>query len=64
MLRVLSGVDLPWPAWRNGAIFGGVGMTIIQTFASRLIANATTIHCFASVAVAVGLLVLRTSSPR
>lgn len=57
MLRVLSGVDLPWAGLRNGAIFGGVGMTIIQTFASRLIANATSNPLLASVAVAVGLLV-------
>ena len=39
MLRVLSGVDLPWRALRNGAIFGGVVMTFLQTFGTRLIAG-------------------------
>ncbi|MEI2776875.1 MAG: YihY/virulence factor BrkB family protein [Tetrasphaera sp.] len=56
MLRVLSGVELPWRAVRNGAIFGGVALTLIQTFASRLIAGTVGNKLFASIALVVGLL--------
>ena len=56
MLRVLSGVDLPWPGLRNGALFGGVAMTFLQTFGTRLIAGTTGNKLFASIALVVGLL--------
>ncbi|MFN8099142.1 MAG: YihY/virulence factor BrkB family protein [Dermatophilaceae bacterium] len=56
MLRVLSGVDLPWRALRNGAIFGGVVMTFLQTFGTRLIAGTMHNKLFASIALVVGLL--------
>lgn len=56
MLRVLTGVDLPWPALRNGAAFGGIAMTVLQTFGTRLIAGTMNNRLFASIALVVGLL--------
>ncbi|GAB4078813.1 YihY/virulence factor BrkB family protein [Nostocoides australiense] len=56
VLRVLSGVDLPWRAVRNGAIFGGVALTLLQTFGTRLIAGTMDNKLFASIALVVGLL--------
>lgn len=56
MLRILSGVNLPWRGVRNGAIFGGIAMTLLQTFAARLIAGTTGNKLFASIALVVGLL--------
>jgi membrane protein len=57
VLRVLSGVALPWPGLRKGAVFGGIGLTLIQTFGTRLIAGTMSNPVFASIAVVVGLLV-------
>ena len=57
MLRVLSGVAMPWRALRNGAVFGGVGLTILKVAGSRLIAGTTNNKLFASFALVVGLLV-------
>lgn len=56
LLRVLSGAPLPWTDVRNGAIVGGVGMTLMKFFAGFLIAQATRSPVIASVAVPVGLL--------
>ena len=56
VLRVLSGVDLPWRAVRNGALFGGVALTLLQTFGTRLIAGTMDNKLFASIALVVGLL--------
>lgn len=56
LLRVLSGAPLPWRDVRNGAIVGGVGMTLMKFFGSFLIAQATKSPLIASVAVPVGLL--------
>lgn len=56
MLRVLSGVELPWRGLRNGAVFGGVGLTLLQTFGTRLIAGTMGNKLFASIALVVGLL--------
>ncbi len=56
MLRVLTGVDLPWPALRNGAVFGGIALTVLQTFGTRLIAGTMSNKLFASIALVVGLL--------
>ena len=56
MLRVLSGVDLPWPRLRNGALFGGIALTLLQTFGTRLIAGTMGNKLFASIALVVGLL--------
>jgi membrane protein len=57
VLRVLSGVPLPWPGLRNGAVFGGIGLTLLQLFGTRLIAGTMDNPVFASFALVVGLLV-------
>ena len=56
MLRVLSGVDLPWTGLRNGAVFGGLALTLLQTFGTRLIAGTMDNKLFAPIALVVGLL--------
>jgi len=57
MLRVLSGVRLPWRAVRNGAIFGGIGLTLLKTFGSLLISGTTGNKLYLGFALVVGLLV-------
>ncbi len=57
VLRILSGVDLPWSAVRSGALFGGAGLTLLKMFGSRLIAGTLSNPLFASFALVVGLLV-------
>ena len=56
MLRFLSGVEMSWPALRNGAVFGGVALTVLKVAGSRLIAGTTGNPLFASIALVVGLL--------
>lgn len=56
MIRVLSGVPLPWRNVREGAIVGGLLLGVLKYFGSALIANATK-NALGAVAVAVGLLV-------
>lgn len=56
ILRFLSGVQMPWLALRNGAVFGGVALTILKVAGSRLVAGTTSNPLFASIAVVVGLL--------
>jgi membrane protein len=57
MLRILSGVQLPWPALRNGAIFGGIGLTVLKKFGSVLLASTTDNKLYFGFALVVGLLV-------
>jgi membrane protein len=57
VLRVLSGVEVPWHGLRNGAVFGGIGLTLLQVFGTRLIAGTMDNPVFASIALVVGLLV-------
>ncbi len=57
LLRLLSGVDLPWAAVRNGALFGGVGLTALKGFGTTLLAGTVGNPLFASFALVVGLLV-------
>ncbi|QGN56592.1 YihY/virulence factor BrkB family protein [Nostocoides sp. HKS02] len=57
VLRVLTGVPVPWKGLRNGAIFGGVGLTVLQLFGTRLIAGTLHNPVFASIGLVVGLLV-------
>jgi membrane protein len=57
VLRVLTGVPLPWRGLRNGALFGGVGLTLLQLFGTRLIAGTLKNPVFASIGLVVGLLV-------
>ena len=56
LLRFLSGVPLPWRDIRNGAIVGGVGLTIAKALGATLIAQATRNPLFGSVVVVIGLL--------
>jgi membrane protein len=57
MLRILSGVKLPWPALRNGAIFGGIGLTLLKKFGSLLLTSTTDNKLYLGFALVVGLLV-------
>jgi membrane protein len=56
LLRMLSGVPLPWADVRSGAIVGGVALTVMKYFGGFLIARATSNPLLGAVAVAVGLL--------
>ena len=57
MLRLLSGVAMPWPALRSGALFGGIALTVLKVAGSRLIAGTMDNPLFKSIALVVGLLV-------
>lgn len=57
MLRLLSGVAIPWPALRSGALFGGIALTVLKVAGSRLIAGTMHNPLFKSIALVVGLLV-------
>ena len=56
MLRLLSGVDVPWRGLVGGAIVGGVGLTVLKLLGTTLIAGTTRNPLFASIALVVGLL--------
>ena len=56
LLRMLSGVPLPWADVRSGALVGGVTLTVMKYFGGFLIARATSNPLLGTVAVAVGLL--------
>lgn len=56
LLRLLSGVPLPWSDVRDGALFGGVLITALKYFGSALIAGVVDNPLLGAVAVAVGLL--------
>lgn len=56
MLRLLSGVDVPWRGLRNGAILGGIGLTLLKLLGTSLL-GAMNNPLFASIALVVGLLV-------
>ena len=56
LLRVLSGVDLPWAVLRQSALVGGLLLTVVKVFGAQLIANATKSPLLGSVVAVVGLL--------
>ena len=56
LLRVLSGVSLPWSAVRQSALVGGALLGIIKIFGLQLIGNATKNPLLGSVAIIIGLL--------
>ena len=56
LLRVLSGVSLPWSAVRQSALVGGALLGIIKIFGLQLIGNATKNPLLGSVAIVIGLL--------
>lgn len=57
MLRVLTGVDVPWRGLRNAAIFGGIGLTLLKKFGTLLLTSTTSNPLFLTIATVVGLLV-------
>lgn len=56
LLRLLSGVDLPGEAVRSGALAGAVGLTLLQTFGTQVVALGTRNPLFGSIVLVVGLL--------
>lgn len=56
LIRLLSGVPLPWANLRSGAIVGAVLLTAMKYFGGVLIERATANPLLGAVAVAVGLL--------
>lgn len=57
LLRVVSGVNVPWRDLSQGALLGGVGFTTLKLSAAVLLPRLTANPLFASFAVVVGLLV-------
>lgn len=57
ILRALAGVELPWPALRSAALFGGIALTLLKKFGTVLLASTTDNPLFASFVLVVGLLV-------
>ena len=57
LLRVVSGVHVPWRDLSQGALLGGVGFTVLKLSAAFLLPRLTANPLFASFAVVVGLLV-------
>lgn len=57
LLRLLSGVHLPWHGLRNGAVAGGIGLTLIQVFGTRLVAGTANNPTLGAVAIPAALLV-------
>ncbi len=56
LLRVLTGLSLPWRAVRAGALVGGGGMTLLKLVGAQVVARATSNPVFGSIVVVVGLL--------
>jgi len=57
LIRVLSGVAVPWRALYQGALVGGVGFSVLKVFADALLARLTANPLFASIAIVFGLLI-------
>jgi membrane protein len=56
LLRVLSGVPMPWRDLSQGALVGGVGFSLLKLSASTLLPRVTANPLFASIEIVVGLL--------
>ncbi len=56
MLRVLSGLSLPWRTVRQAALVGGLGLSVVKVFGVELIATSTRNPLLGSVALVIGLL--------
>jgi membrane protein len=56
LLRVLSGVALPWSVVRQAALVGGALLGIVKIFGLQLNQNATKSPLLGSVAIVIGLL--------
>jgi membrane protein len=57
LLRVLSGMPVPWRDLFPGAFGGGVGFSVLKLSASTLLPRLTANPLFASIAIVVGLLI-------
>jgi membrane protein len=56
LLRVTSGVPVPWRDLSQGAVVGGVGFSLLKLSATTLLPRVTANPLFASIAIVVGLL--------
>lgn len=56
LLRVLSGVPVPWRDLSQGAVVGGVGFSLLKLSATTLLPRVSANPLFASIAIVVGLL--------
>jgi membrane protein len=57
LLRVVSGVRVPWRDLSQGALVGGVGLSLLKVTAASVLPRLTANPLFASFAIVVGLLV-------
>ena len=57
MLRVLTGLQLPWRDLAQGALVGGAGFSLLKLSAGALLPRMTANPLFASIAIVVGLLI-------
>ncbi len=56
VLRVLPGIELPWPDVRGGAVLGGLALTIMTLFGGQLVALGVRNPVFGALVGVVGLL--------
>jgi membrane protein len=56
MIRLLSGVNVPWSRLVGGALFGGAALGLLKIFATVSISRSTDNPLFASVALFIGIL--------
>lgn len=56
LLRLLSGIELPFRVVRSGALVGALGLTVLKAFAGQLVALGTRNPLFGSIVLVVGLL--------
>ena len=57
LLRVVSGVKVPWRYLSRGALVGGLGLSLLKATAASVLPRLTANPFFASFAIVVGLLV-------
>jgi membrane protein len=57
LLRVVSGVPVPWRELYQGALAGGVGLSLLKISAAALLPRLTANPFYASFAIVVGLLI-------
>jgi membrane protein len=57
LLRVVSGLKVPWRELLQGALVGGVGLSVLKLTAATLLPRLTANPLFASFAIVVGLLI-------
>jgi membrane protein len=57
LLRVVSGLNVPWRDLSQGALLGGVGLTVLKLSAAVVLPRLTANPLFASFAILVGLLI-------